>query len=258
MLSKAHISRIKALHQKAFRIEAGLFIAEGEKLMEDLLNSGMEAVEIFMLEAAFRRSADRLPDGAGIFTVGIGEMEKITSLSTPSPVMGIFRMKKTGGFNPDCLKNEIVLALDEIRDPGNLGTIIRTADWFGIKHIVCSPGCVELYNPKVVQSTMGSLARVDVFYTDLQSLLTNIPQSVPVVGTLLEGENIYTTKHVHNGIVIVGNEAHGISDALKPLITSKLFIPPKCTVTGSRPESLNASVATAIVLSEIFRQQNFS
>jgi TrmH family RNA methyltransferase len=257
MLSKAHISRIKALHQKAFRIEAGLFIAEGEKLVEDLLNSGMEAVEIFMLEAAFRRSADRLPDGTGT-SVSIGEMERITSLSTPSPVIGIFRMKKTGEFNPDCLNNEIVLALDEIRDPGNLGTIIRTADWFGIKNIVCSPGCVELYNPKVVQSTMGSLARVDVFYPDLQSLLTNIPKSVPVIGTLLEGENIYTSKPIHHGVVIVGNEAHGISDALKSLITHRLFIPPKCLVTGARPESLNASVATAIVLSEIFRQQNYS
>jgi TrmH family RNA methyltransferase len=183
-ISKAHISRLRLLHHKSARIEAKMFIAEGEKLVEDLLESGMQAHELFMLEAARNRFegnafTNKLSDK--LFTVNAVEMERITSLSSASPVLGVFAMKNQPEIGSLDVEGNLVLALDDIRDPGNLGTIIRTADWFGIRTILCSPDTVELYNPKVVQATMGSLARVDVYYLNLVNVINEFATKVPAI-----------------------------------------------------------------------------
>lgn len=258
-ISKAHISRLRLLHHKSARLEAKLFIAEGEKLVEDLLESGMQAYELFMLEAARNRfNTNSFANAVGdrVFTVSATEMERITALSSASPVLGVFAMKDQPEMGSIDFEGNLVLALDDIRDPGNLGTIIRTADWFGIRTILCSMDTVELYNPKVVQATMGSLARVDLYYVNLANIISGIALKVPVYGTLLEGDSVYGNHYSPNGVLIIGNEAKGISAALLPYISRKVYIPPAKLDRQQRPESLNASVATSIVLSEWFRQQN--
>lgn len=258
-ISKAHISRLRLLHHKSARLEAKLFIAEGEKLVEDLLESGMQAHELFMLEAArnrFNTNALSTELSNRIFTVSPTEMERITALSSPSPILAVFAMKNQPDMGSIDFEGNLVLALDDIRDPGNLGTIIRTADWFGIRTIFCSPDTVELYNPKVVQATMGSLARVNMYYANLENVISEFAAKMPVYGTLLEGDSVYSNHYSTNGVLVIGNEARGISAALLPYISRKVFIPPAKLDRNQRPESLNASVATSIVLSEWFRQQN--
>ena len=151
-----------------------------------------------------------------------------------------------------------MLMLDEIKDPGNLGTIIRTADWFGISDIICSNECVDVYNPKVVQATMGSLARVNIFYTNLETFLREIPDGTKVYGTMIDGKNIYETKLFNRGLILIGNESRGVSAKLKPFITDKVFIPSYTVFKDKSTESLNASIATAIVCAEFRRNTHVS
>ena len=254
MLSKSQIKHISSLKVKKYRELYGEFIAEGSKLVLELLNSNYTAIALYALKDWL--NDNNIPSGIKIdvFEISESEMSRITSLSTPSPCLLILKTHDVL-FNPIIAEKELVLMLDDIKDPGNLGTIIRTADWFGFKNIVCSPNTVDLYNPKTIQSTMGSVARVNVCYQPLDELLTKLNKNVSVYGSLLEGENIINKKLNTNGIIIIGNESKGISEKIRNYINEKIFIPGYQTATSlDKPESLNASIATAIICYEFRRR----
>jgi len=174
------------------------------------------------------------------------DIEKISTLKTPQEVIGLVKIPIWATLNYNSLKQKFSLVLDNIQDPGNMGTIIRTADWFGITDIVCSEDTVDVYNPKVVQATMGSLARVNVHYVSLEQVLPQI--GLPVFGAMLDGENIYNSNFDTEGLLVMGNEGNGISPAIERLITTKITIP-----RAGKAESLNVAIATAILCSEIKR-----
>lgn len=245
MISKAQIKNIRLLHQKKYRDEAGLFIAEGPKIVNDLLNSPYIAREVFALKEF------RVPAGTKATLISAKELEQISCLSAPYEVLGIFEIPPGSGSPFPDLKDlrELAIALDDIRDPGNLGSIIRIADWFGIKYVLCSKTCVDLYNPKVVQATMGSLARVQVRYVDLPGVLNGYPH---VYGAVLNGRNIYREKLPDVGVILIGNEAKGISDALLKHVAVKLSVPG----FSKGADSLNAAIATAIICSEFRRSRS--
>jgi len=220
----------------------------------ELLNSNYSAIALYALKEWL--NDNKIPSGINIdvFEVNESEMSRITSLSTPSPCLLILKTHNVL-FNPFTAEKELVLMLDDIKDPGNLGTIIRTADWFGFKNIVCSPNTVDLYNPKTIQSTMGSVARVNVCYQPLDELLDKLNKKIAVYGSLLEGENIINKDLHKNGIIIIGNESKGISEKIRTYINEKIFIPGYHTATDiDKPESLNASIATAIICYEFRRR----
>ena len=238
MISTREIKNVKALASKKHRDETGLFVVEGEKMVSEALQSGWEVVQLW------RRDE-----------IGEAAMERISSLSTPSPVLAVLR-QRTPSRPP--VAPGLYLALDAIRDPGNLGTILRIADWFGIRDIVASPDTVELYNPKVVQSTMGAIFRVRVHYTELEPYLKEILSAGgQVYGTFLDGDNLYTRALETGGdapaVIVIGNESNGISPRIGALVSGRLFIPP---FPGGEPtsESLNAAVATALSVAEFRRR----
>ena len=243
MLVKQKIKYIQTLGQKKFREQEGLFIAEGPKLVKELLEADAIAVkEVY----ALKEWVDNNPVlSANIIITEISEqeLEKISQLATPNKVLAIVQQYEVSG--EITTKDSIILALDNIQDPGNLGTIIRIADWFGIKQIVCSLDSADMYNPKVVQSTMGSIARVNVFYTDLKEWL-GAQKNIPIYAASLNGENITIIKKINEGIIIIGNESKGISDEIMKLAKVRITIPAK-----GKAESLNAAVATGIILSHI-------
>ena len=234
-LSKAQIKWVRSLQLKKNRDAEGVFVAEGEKCVNELRN----AFELVLLAT---------PDNATST-----EIEQMSSLRTPQGTIGVFRKLSPETRYPT---DELILALDGIQDPGNLGTIIRTCDWFGIHDILCSYDTADCYNPKVVQATMGALARVRLHYVDLSQVLAAIKaQGTPLYGTLLEGTNMYLSNAIpdkQHGVIIMGNEGNGISSAVRQLITHPLLIPsyPANAVTS---ESLNVGIATAIVLAEFRR-----
>ena len=254
MLSKNQIKHISSLNVKKYRELYGEFIAEGSKLVLELLSSNYTALALYALKEWL--DENNIPSGTRIdvFEISESEMSRITSLSTPSPCLLILKTHNTP-FDPITAEKELVLMLDDIKDPGNLGTIIRTADWFGFKNIVCSPNTVDLYNPKTIQSTMGSVARVNVCYQPLDELLDKLDNKVSVYGSLLEGENIINKQLNTNGIIIIGNESKGISEKIRNYINEKIFIPGYQTATSlDKPESLNASIASAIICYEFRRR----
>lgn len=232
-----------ALQQKKFRNKEQLFVAEGEKLVLDLL-SDFEAKHILCLESW----ATEHPD---IKTTVISEalLKKATGLKHPSSVLALFKIPQHLPFTAEELP---ALVLDTLQDPGNLGTIIRTAAWFGIRHIVCSPETVDVYNPKVIQATMGALARVQIHYQPLAPFLKQLQaQRMAIYGTFLEGASIYQTKIPAKSVIVIGNEGQGISEEIRALVSHPIHIP----AGGEKhPESLNASVSAAIVCSEIARE----
>lgn len=255
MLSKNRIKFIHSLKRKKFRETHHRFLVEGSKLVLDLLRSPYSISEIFVTHSWIAEKVQEvIQRKVPVTEITEAEMEKITSLSTPSPVLAIVEIPAAV---PDVtgIAGDLVLMLDDIRDPGNLGTIIRIADWFGIRTIICSENTVDLYNPKVVQSTMGSIAKVDVFYRDLKKFLEDLPHNIKIYGTFLDGENIYTGILENKGIVIIGNESNGISGDVSHFVSNRLCIP--AFTPGKPPDSLNASVATAIVCSE-FRRRTVS
>ena len=180
------------------------------------------------------------------------EMGKISQLTTPQNVLGIFNIPDIS-INNLSLSGALTLMLDDIKDPGNMGTIIRIADWFGIKQIICSPESVDIYNPKVVQGSMGSIARVNVAYANLLDILQNKSENIPVYGALLDGENIYKTTLEPSGIIIIGNESEGISENLLPHISKKIMIP-SFNTNLQKAESLNAAIAAGIICAEFRRR----
>lgn len=242
MISKNQIKTIVNLQQKKFRNELKCFFVEGEKGIQELLNSDYELVNIFGIDSVFNNQ-----NNIKFEEISIIDLKKISALATPNNCLAVFKIPD---FKP--ISNQgLILVLDNIRDPGNLGTIIRLCDWFGIHQIVCSPETVDCFNPKVVQATMGSLTRVNINYTDIQEYLATT--NLPVFGTFMDGENIYKTKLPNSGIIIMGNEASGISEKLEKFIKNRLSIPRFGNL--QKTESLNVATATAIVLSEFKRNQ---
>ena len=239
-ISKSQVKLIKSLQFKKYRDESGLFVAEGEKCVSEL----SKAFELEYRIQSTDRFADRVQTDS--LLASPKEIEQMSGLKTPQGVIGVFRKRPT---NPPKLA-DLILCLDGIQDPGNLGTIIRTCDWFGVHDIVCSKDTADCYNPKVVQATMGALARVRVHYVDLPAWLAE--QQCPIIGTLLEGKNMYENPLPKEGIIVMGNEGNGISEAVRKLVTHPIRIPsyPKNAETS---ESLNVSIATAIVLAEFRR-----
>jgi TrmH family RNA methyltransferase len=258
MLSGNQVKYINALKLKKNRETQRQFIAEGSKLVIELLNGPYHINEIYAtpewigMNAAFVRPGKIIPQ-----QVTEKELSRITALNTPSPVLAIVSIP-SAEVEPLSFNNKLVLALDDIRDPGNLGTIIRIADWYGISAVICSETTVDLYNPKVVQATMGSIARIPVHYTNLADFLSGLPASHKVYGSFLEGENIYTSVLSDNGVIIIGNESKGISQGVEKFVTDKIHIPSFATGKKSEEhvESLNASVAAAVICSE-FRRRKF-
>jgi RNA methyltransferase, TrmH family len=245
MLSKSQISFVNALHQKKARKENSLFIAEGIKSVTEFLHSDYTVDTIFC-SAKEASKMSKLSLKIKLLEVSDAELRKISTLTTPQDAVALIRIPPKTAISSESFKNNFTLVLDAVQDPGNLGTIIRTADWFGFSSIICSSDTVDAYNPKVVQATMGSLSRMKVFYTDLSDFFGQ--NTLPVFGALLDGESIYKTSFGTEGFVLLGNEGNGISEKLKEKITKAVTIP-----KYGKAESLNVAISAAIFCSEIKR-----
>ena len=237
MLSKNQIKFITSLHQKKYRDEHKLFIAEGLKTVMELIDSSLLLHELFTTEP--------LNCNAKQTIISENELKKISTLKTPNKVLAVFRIPESKPIE----SNGLILALDDVRDPGNLGTIIRLCDWFGIKDLLCSKTSADCFNPKVIQSTMGSIVRVNISYVDLIGFLGKT--KLPKFGTFMDGQNVYNIKLPIAGILIMGNEANGISKEIENLVDSRIAIPRFGNL--QQTESLNVATATAIFLSEFKR-----
>lgn len=250
MITKAAQKLIRQLGQKKHRTAEGLFVAEGPKVVGDLLRSGFTARHLYATPSHAQTIASAChASDTPVETVTDEDIAKVSFLQHPQGVVGIFQMPRQKG--PVITDSTLTLMLDGVQDPGNLGTIIRIADWFGIKQIVCSPDTADAYSPKVVQATMGSIARIALSYQPLLPLLESLPASYPIYGTLLDGEDIYRQELTRHGIIIMGNEGNGISQPIRQRITRKLLIP---SFGDNGAESLNVAVATAITCSEFKRK----
>lgn len=248
MISKATIKRIHALEMRKYRKNERLFVAEGPKLVNELYMF-MKPVYVAALPEWIASNANLL-NNTTYDTLTPDELQKASLLMHPQQVIALFQIPENK-LNPDLLKDELILMLDGVQDPGNLGTIARVADWFGIRHIICSPDTADIYNPKAVQATMGALARVKFYYTELAMVLSQY--SGPIYGTFLDGNNIYKEELSRNGIIVMGNEGKGISQRTREMINRRLLIPnyPEGTLTT---ESLNVAIATSIVCAEFRRR----
>jgi TrmH family RNA methyltransferase len=255
MISQNKIKLINSLAKKKYRDSNQLFIAEGEKLVSDLIHSSIKIKCIFACKEWIEEHhfSQHEKNNIEIRETDFRYLKKITQLKTASPVIAICEITNKA-LSAISFANSLCIALDGIQDPGNLGTIIRLADWFGIKNIVCSKTTVDVYNPKVVQATMGAIARVNVYYTDLENFISQqVKTGIPVYGTFLDGQNIYSKTLSNHGIIVMGNEGNGISNGIKDFVTEKLLIP-NFANSDDYSESLNVSTATAITLSEFRRR----
>lgn len=253
MISKNQIKYIQSLHSKKNREEEGLFIVEGIKLVTEFIqHQKFEITELFATADYIHNHSQILSNYLFKITeITQEELKKISLLTSPNQVLAISKIIDAK-LETDLLKSTTTLFLDDIRDPGNLGTIIRIADWFGIKQVICSPNSTEVYNPKTLQASMGAILRVNVLSMSFSGLLNNIG-TIPVYGAILKGSNIYTTGLKH-GLIVIGNEANGISTEVLKHITNPITIP----AAGSNgSESLNAANACAIICSEFHRQLNY-
>ncbi len=252
MLSKNKIKLIHSLEKKKYRDELGLFIVEGNKMVEEALLSDWE-IEFLATTDHFAAEHPLAEKRTNELIISDREtLKKASLLQNPQEALAI--LKKPNISAPEPNKNELILALDFIQDPGNMGTILRIADWFGISQVVCSADTVDIFNPKVVQASMGAIFRVQTYYTELTDFLKHcIEEKLPVFGTFLDGENIYEQTLSPRGVLIMGNEGNGISPDTEKLVTHKLHIPSFAVNSGS--ESLNVAVATAICCSEFKRRR---
>lgn len=248
MISKNQIKYIHSLETKKGRNKENAFVAEGPKVVADLM-AFMQPQMIVATEEWYRANPT-VSNGNGCFVVTEDELRKVSFLQHPQQVLAVFPIKDKQ--KEAVVEKKLYLALDGVQDPGNLGTIIRIADWFGITRIFCSRDTADVYNPKVIQATMGSVARVDVVYVDLAELFGSLPEGYPVYGTFLDGEDIYKKPLTSHGIIVMGNEGKGISPAIDELVNNRLLIPnfPKGRDTA---DSLNVAIATAITCSEFRR-----
>lgn len=250
MISKNKIKYIRSLELKKNRNKEGKFVAEGFKVVDDLL--ALQPADLIVATQEWLHGK-HLADQTEVIEVTEEELKKVSFLQHPQQVLAVFNQAQDGDFSINT--QELSLALDGVQDPGNLGTIIRIADWFGITHIYCSQDTADVYNPKVVQATMGSIARVKVEYGNLLALVESLPADVPVYGTLLDGDNIYQQQLENRGLIVMGNEGKGVSPALAKKVNRKLLIPnfPEGRATA---DSLNVAIATAITCSEFRRTKS--
>ena len=254
MISKNRKRFIISLQRKKVRDEEKLFVIEGDKLVTEFLSLKIPLKTIIGKPEILKTLGPLLADFHGeTDEVTDRELKEMSTFATPHNVMAVVRMPDLE-FNEAKILNELCMALSFIQDPGNLGTIIRAAGWFGIRNIICSPDCVDLYNPKVIQASMGAILNVNVHYSDLKEFLsTASDKNIPVFGTLLEGDSIYAHKLDIKGVILLGNESKGISDELLPYITNKIMIP-RFTPSNHGMDSLNVGMAASIVLSEFRRR----
>lgn len=232
MITNAEIKQVKSLHEKKFRDEYGLFVVEGEKMVAEALMSNFEVVKVYRKDE-----------------IGEAAMARMSQFSTPSPVLAVVAKPQPKGFQ---LERGLCIALDSVRDPGNVGTIIRLADWFGVSTVFASQDSVEIFNPKVIQSSMGSIFRVRVVYADIPEICRRFKEAgMPVYGTFLDGKDMYGEELSSDGLIVMGNESNGISAPTAAEVNSRILIP---RFGNSRAESLNVATATAIVLSEFRRR----
>lgn len=253
MLSKAKIKFIRSLEWKKFRKESNVFVAEGNKLVAEMLP--FFTCEFLIAKPSWMATQRDIP-ARELVVAEEGDIRKASFLKSPQDVLAIFQCPHWDitEIKPD---KDLILTLDGVQDPGNVGTIIRLADWFGISHIVCSQDTADVFNPKTVQATMGALARVKVHYTDLESFLrAQSEQAIPLYGTFLEGENLYEKEIQNRGILVMGNEGNGIRPAIESLIRDRLYIPnyPEGKDTS---ESLNVAISTAVICAEFRRRQRY-
>lgn len=242
MLSKSRITLITSLKQKKYRTQHRLFVVEGIKTIGEFLNSSYE-LDFLYTTALFENVSESLQT-----LVSEADLKRISFLKNTNSALAVFKMQNNIAIN----ESKLIVALDNVRDPGNLGTIIRLCDWFGITDLICNSETVDCYNPKVVQATMGSLTRVNVTYLNLEDYLLT-KKDLPVYGTFMTGANLYTTNlEVNNGILVLGNEANGISNTIEALVTQHITIPKFGAI--QKTESLNVAMATSIILSEFKRK----
>jgi len=238
MVTKNQIKLVISLKQKKYRSQHGLFVVEGEKVVKELLEGGVKPFLVIVDDAGLIGQLKHAEQ------VSKKDLKQMSSLTHPNGVLGVFHMVELD----DMANQDWVVVLDAVRDPGNLGTIIRLCDWFGIRQLVCSPDTVDCYNPKVLQATMGSIARVGISYADLKEYLSNT--NLPIYGAFMDGESVYGSDLSEKGILVMGNEANGISSEVNDFIRKRISIPQFGAITT---ESLNVATATAILLNEIRR-----
>lgn len=250
MISKNKIKFIHSLEQKKYRKKEGLFVAEGPKIINELLQC-MKCTWLAHTSEYKVPAATAFPV-TEIDECSTDELHKVSFLTTPQEVIATFEIPSTS-LNISAISQDLCLALDGVQDPGNLGTIIRLADWFGIRHIFCSTQTADAFSPKTVQATMGAIARIQVHYCNLTELIGQLPAGTPIYGTLLDGDNLYEQKLENKGLLIMGNEGNGLTAEVREKVNAKLYIPsyPKDSETS---ESLNVGVATAILCAEFRRR----
>ncbi len=238
MLTKNQQKLIRSLHEKKNRTELGLFLVEGEKSVSELLKSDFEIEILLTTTDFFDKYGESIRDKSKIYEiVNQSEIEKVSAFETNDSVLAVVKQKE----NKDIEEKGLILVLDEIKDPGNLGTIIRMSDWYGVSKIIASKNTVDFYNPKVITASMGSFTRTNIFYTDLNDYLSKT--KLPIYGAFLEGENVHNVNYPKDGILIMGNESNGISKEIENLVKEKITIP-----SYGKTESLNVAMATAIIL----------
>ncbi len=257
MLSKNRQKFILSLQKKKLREKHRMFVVEGDKMVKEFISSGFEVVSLVAKPEYISGLGKNLSDRIGeIVPVSFDELRKISTMKTPHNALAVVKMPERV-FDAGRVLEEICVALDFIQDPGNLGTIIRSAAWFGFRNIICSSNCVDVYNPKVIQATMGAIMVVNVYYTDLTEFLGRASgMQLPVYGTLLNGEPIYNAGLENRGVILLGNESRGISGELLPFVTHRIMIP-KMTDASAGIDSLNAAMAASVVFSEFARRREY-
>lgn len=255
MISKNRIKYVRSLEMKKYRKAEGVFVAEGHKLVGDLLDvfeckylaatsEWLSAHEAWIEQRKNRVEVDEVTDE---------ELRRVSFQETPQQVLAVFRQPIYEVNVDEVVSRQLCLALDDVQNPGNLGTIVRLADWFGIEHIFCSKGCADIYNPKTVQATMGGMAHVQVHYVDLPQMLQGLAGDIPVYGTFLNGDNMYQKELENRGVIVMGNEGKGVSKEVEAFVTERLYIP-NYPAGRETSESLNVAIATAIVCAEFRRR----
>ena len=251
MTTKAHIQFLKSLSQRSLRTKEKLFVAEGSKVVEEFIHQGLEVHSLYIRAEEYEKQKEHLSTFIPshlLFSITSRDIERVSSLTSTQGILGVFHMP-AHTLSEEMFTQGPILLLDTISDPGNMGTIIRTADWFGMDHIICSPQSVDIWNPKVVQSTMGSLGRVKVYYEDLQNIIESHAH-IPVFTAVMEGTPLQKVQAPKVFFLLMGNESHGVSPHLRKCATTEITIPhiPHKDVRLGVPESLNVAIATSILL----------
>jgi len=253
MLSKATVKLIRSLDSRKGRRAEGLFVAEGPKLVGELL--GRFVCTRLLATDRWLQAHSHLSPDIQIDTVTDDELQRASLQSSPQQVIALFRIPQESVDVQSIAAQQLCIALDGVQDPGNLGTIVRLADWFGVEHIFCSSGTADIWNPKAVQATMGGLARVSVHYVDLADIFRRLPADIPIYGTSLQGDSLWSASLSTHGFIVMGNEGNGVSEEINALCRSRLLIP-NYPAGRATTESLNVAMATGIVLAEFRRKMS--